>query len=210
MRERLRHVLPIAIAAAMVVTIFPATTLAQEDERTITPAGLNADKVDGKHAVGYTNNRRLRRNKLVATNRRGFLPSNIVQPFWAYIQNMPPGFADGVDDVGYTTFVGACGGIGAAPGTVYVVFNDLPRAVQYQFMVVPTVGTAYLTVEQVEYQMAEGGEPVGTLDIWVRVKNFAGGAGDCNVRGIAFDNGIMTAGAKRALKNVKSITRKSH
>jgi len=41
--------------------------------------GLNADQVDGKHAVGAKAKIAKRKNKLVATNKQGYLPSNIIQ-----------------------------------------------------------------------------------------------------------------------------------
>ena len=42
----------------------------------------------------------MRAGKIVATNFKGYLPSNIVRPFWGNIKNMPSGFADDVDDKG--------------------------------------------------------------------------------------------------------------
>jgi len=88
-------------------------------EQAIVPAGLNADKIDGRHAVGHGASARKRAGKLVATNKKGQLPSNIVKPAWRLIlgkpaafrdgqigwgevQGMPPGFADGVDHMGMT------------------------------------------------------------------------------------------------------------
>ena len=41
--------------------------------------GLNADQVDGKHAVGAKAKVAKRKNKLVATNKQGYLPDNIVR-----------------------------------------------------------------------------------------------------------------------------------
>ncbi|HET7734939.1 MAG TPA: hypothetical protein VFK52_03110 [Nocardioidaceae bacterium] len=41
--------------------------------------GLNADQVDGKHAVGAKTPIAKRKNKLVATNKQGFLPSSIIK-----------------------------------------------------------------------------------------------------------------------------------
>jgi len=41
--------------------------------------GLNADQVDGKHAVGAKAPVAKRKNKLVATNKAGYLPDNIVR-----------------------------------------------------------------------------------------------------------------------------------
>jgi len=80
----------------------PASEPAPATDRAFDTAGLNADKVDGRHAVKYTNARNARRGKLVATNRKGELPSNIVRPFWGLVRNMPAGFADGVDNEGVT------------------------------------------------------------------------------------------------------------
>ena len=97
MRDRVRHFIPIAIATVMVMAIAPATMLAQEDESAaIEPAaGINADTVDGRHAVGSGASKAWRARKLVATNKRGLLPSNIVKPYWGAIKNKPAAFADG-------------------------------------------------------------------------------------------------------------------
>jgi len=103
MRDRVRHFMPIAIAAVMVMAIAPAATLAQEDEpAAIEPAAINADTVDGRHAVGAKAIKKQRANKLVATNKWGMLPGNIVKPRWSLIQGMPAGFKDGKDNRGVT------------------------------------------------------------------------------------------------------------
>ena len=102
----MRQVISTAVVAVIVGALAGATMSAVAQapaERAITPAaGINAATVDGKSAVGYTNKKRVRRGKLVATNRQGELPSNIVRPFWGYIKNKPAGFADGVDNEGLT------------------------------------------------------------------------------------------------------------
>jgi hypothetical protein len=41
--------------------------------------GINADRVDGRHAVKYTTNLDLRGGRLMSFNKAGYLPSNIVQ-----------------------------------------------------------------------------------------------------------------------------------
>jgi hypothetical protein len=102
----MRHILSTAVTAVIVslLTLSVAGALAQstpsaDSTKTVGPAsGLNADTVDHKHAVGFTNKAAARRNRLVATNRYGLLPSNIVKPLWSSIKGMPTGFADGVDD----------------------------------------------------------------------------------------------------------------
>ena len=78
----MRHVLSTAIVA-VVVSLLTATAigaLAQERDG-VGPAAvssINADKVDGKHAVGSGASKAKRAGKLVATNGKGYLPKNIV------------------------------------------------------------------------------------------------------------------------------------
>ena len=123
MSDRLRQAFAFAIAIGMVIAVAAAPTIAQQQdpdaERVFEPAGINADKVDGKHAVAYTAKKGVRAKKLVATNSIGMLPPNIVRPKWSLIQgkpavladgkvgwgevaNKPAGFADGVDNAGVT------------------------------------------------------------------------------------------------------------
>jgi hypothetical protein len=109
----MRQVLSTAIVAVIVslLTLTVAGALAQSPEdQAIEPAAVgpaavskvNADKVDGKHAVGYTTSKTARKGKLVATNTKGLLPPNIVKPPWSGITGMPAGFADGIDNAGVT------------------------------------------------------------------------------------------------------------
>ena len=96
----MRQILSTALVAVIVGALagMTAGTMAQapaETERITTPAGFNADKVDGKHAVRATKTLRLRAKKLVATDRTGFLPDNIVKPMWHLIKNKPAVLADG-------------------------------------------------------------------------------------------------------------------
>ena len=105
----MRQILSTAVTAVIVslLTLTVASAMAQAEpapaERAFAPAArVNADRVDGKHAVGFTNKRGPRRGRLVATNNRGELPSNIVRPLWGLMKGMPAGFADGVDNAGLT------------------------------------------------------------------------------------------------------------
>ena len=94
----MRQVLSTALVAVIVGALAGVTagTFAQAEPGAAAPAAkvVNADRVDGKHAVAYTNKRGVRAGKLVATNARGLLPSNIVQPYWGYIKNKPGILAD--------------------------------------------------------------------------------------------------------------------
>jgi hypothetical protein len=104
----MRQVISTVVVAVIVGALAGATMSAvarAPAEQAITPAaGINAATVDGKSAVGFTNRKAARKGKLVATNRRGELPSNIVRPFWGYIKNKPGILADG--QVAWSEIVG--------------------------------------------------------------------------------------------------------
>jgi len=121
----MRQIISTGLVALIVGALAGATVSAVAQSPAQSPAepviepaaGLNADTVDGRHAVGAGASKAKRARKLVATNASGFLPSNIVKPKWNLIrgkpaafadgqigwgevQNKPAGFADGVDNVG--------------------------------------------------------------------------------------------------------------
>jgi microcystin-dependent protein len=60
-------------------------------QQAIVPAitSINAHKVDGRHAVSAKASRARRAGKLVATNKQGYLPANIIKPAWRLIQDKP-------------------------------------------------------------------------------------------------------------------------
>lgn len=117
LRYRLLAAVTIGLLAGAPIGAAAQSEGSSAEEASAPAAGINADRVDGKHAVGATTDNARRARKLVATNRRGFLPSNIVKPLWGLIRdipavladgvvgwgevaNKPAGFADGVDNVG--------------------------------------------------------------------------------------------------------------
>jgi hypothetical protein len=144
----MRQVLSTALVA-LVVGVFGGGTVgllaqAPEGERAtqqaVTPAaGINADKVDGKHAVGARATRAQRAGKLVATNSLGLLPGNIVKPKWGLIQEVPLGFADGVDDVGYVSATQPAT-YNAASGVKVSAFADTPIGTDVELTIVPEAG----------------------------------------------------------------------
>jgi hypothetical protein len=109
----MRHILSTALVALVVGSLagVSVSVLAQSPAQpapdAVTTAGLNADTVDGKHAVSAINKKSQRRNKLVATDAKGLLPSNIVKPKWPLIQQKPAAFADG--QIGWNEVVGIPG-----------------------------------------------------------------------------------------------------
>ena len=88
MLQVVRRHLPVAITAVVVSSVFavgPNVAQAAVD-------AVNADKVDGKHAVGAGTSAADRAGKLVATNSVGVLPNNIIAtaPDAANLGGMPP------------------------------------------------------------------------------------------------------------------------
>ena len=127
---------------------------------------------------------------------------------WNAIGNKPAGFADGVDDVGpasYVTETVACSNPIDAAGE-YISFSNLSRNMVHEFMVVPTNGY-YLFIEQVEFvQIGSGALAADVLvDDWGN-----SGLGTCNIRHIAFTQGISPAKAKQQLKKVEVTYHKKH
>lgn len=84
----MRQLVSTAIVAVMVslLTVTVAGALAQDQapptsRRPVEPAAVsavNADRIDGRHAVGAYASRAKRAGKLVATNESGHLPRNII------------------------------------------------------------------------------------------------------------------------------------
>lgn len=71
-RESWRTALVALVALAVGVTA-PAAA------RSVVDFARNADRVDGRHAVGARASLTERRNKLVSTNKKGYLPNNIIR-----------------------------------------------------------------------------------------------------------------------------------
>ena len=98
----MRQLLSTALVALIVGALAGATVSAMAQQpatdRPVVTAGVNADTVDGRHAVAATSVTKARANKLVAADKTGYLPSNVVKPRWGLIQGVPAGFADGSDD----------------------------------------------------------------------------------------------------------------
>jgi hypothetical protein len=86
------------VTALLVVSLVAGSTVAvaAQGEEVTPAAGINADRVDGKHAVSATGKTKQRAGKLVATNKQGLLPSNILRPIWSLIQGVPAILADGL------------------------------------------------------------------------------------------------------------------
>lgn len=102
MRQLLSTALVACIVGALAGASFGA--VAQAPAEPIAPAAINADTVDGLSAVKATSKKAKRKNRLVAADAKGFLPSNIVKAQWGLISGKPAFLADGV--VGWNEVAG--------------------------------------------------------------------------------------------------------
>jgi len=206
MSDRARQLVAFIIAMGMVIAVASAPTLGQVAEEAIEiAAGLNADTVDGRHAVGSGASKAKRARKLVATNRKGYLPSNIVKPYWGAIKNKPAGFADGVDDIGptYTSKIlydsTVSDGPIAASDTRRVAVAGMPRNADLHFSVVPREGNHTMRVENVDVWWANDGGHSYT----VHVRNLSPWPANFKLRALIFAEGIAPAKLKRALATAR-------
>jgi len=127
MVQSIRRHVPSLVVVVAVVALAASQVTAQPGGNPGTgrfspAAAVDADKVDGKHAVGAGASAQERANKLVATNDEGLLPTDIVLPGWK-------------SDVIYS------GQLAAYPGQNMVVFdiNDLPANADYLFSLIPSL-----------------------------------------------------------------------
>jgi len=229
----MRQVLSTAITAMIVaaLTAVSISALAQDaptTERTVAPAAvsnINAHRVDGKHAVGFTNKRLARRNKLVATNKQGFLPSNIVKPLWGTIKNkpapfadgqiswselqgIPAGFADGVDAGDTTTSYIAAESPDIAAGHATTVAVTYPASQDLEISVIPQGDGLWATT------MASSASNLGdeiiyrsgnTINHYLYFQNYGGSTDRLKVRITIFNDGLVAPAAAKRLVTAKVV-----
>ena len=207
----MRRVLSTAVVALIVAALVgvPVGAVAQSDpadDRISSSAlvrGLNADKIDGKHASRYTLSRRPRAKKVVATNRLGMLPPNIIEPFWRLIQGKPAILAD--DQIHWDEIVGKPSSLITATipcanpvpaGWNSIVLPPAPRWAMYDFNILPTTPGVTFYLDPPDVQLNADGTL--RLEVWYNA-NAAGGS--CNIRASAeVGEGITVAKAKRLNK----------
>ncbi len=217
--EPMRQIISTAVVAVIVGALAGATMSAVAQapaEQAITPAaGINAATVDGKSAVGYTKDRLRRKNKLVATNRHGFLPSNIVKPKWGLIsgkpgilddgqiawnelQGIPAGFADGVDagDT-MTSYVAATSSLTSVGHTTSFVVN-YPVTLDLEVSVFPEGGGYWATTAS--NQTADMGDEIiirsgDYIERYFYFKNYAGSADRLKARIAVWDQNRVAPAA---------------
>jgi hypothetical protein len=133
----------VAVVVAALVLAAPAAAIV-----------ANADKVDGRHAVGAAATKAGRADKLVATNSNGYLPNNIVLK----AQN-----SDKLDGLDSTRFLKATSTptVGKSAGTPRVLSGDWQEVSSLsgagQALVVPDGGVIVVTVGGMFNAADEGG-----------------------------------------------------
>ena len=229
----MRQVLSTALVALIVGALagVTASTFAQtpdEQTRTVTPAAvsnINAHRVDGKHAVGFTNKPLARRNKLVATNKQGLLPGNIVKPLWGAIKNkpaaladgqiswselqgIPAGFADGVDAGDTTTSYIATESPNIAVGGSVTLLVTYPVTQDLEISVIPQ-GGGYWAATMANPSSNLGDEIIGrvgnTIYHYLYFKNYLGTTDRLKVRITVFNDGLVAPAAAKRLVTAKAI-----
>jgi hypothetical protein len=215
----MRQVISTTLVAVIVGALAGATMSAVAQapaEQAITPAaGINAASVDGKSAVGYTNKRNARKGKLVATNKAGELPSNIVRPYWGYLKNkpgiladdqigwnelqgIPAGFADGVDAGDTTTsYIAATSGLTAVGGSATLVVT-YPVTRDLEVSVFPEGGGTWATT--MASPAANYGDEIiyrtgATITRWLYFKNYIGSADRLKARITVWDENRVAPAA---------------
>jgi hypothetical protein len=137
----------------------------------------------------------------VATNAKGYLPANIVNPQWSSIKNKPAGFADGVDDIGFYAHEFSCGFTLAAGAIKHITIRDLPAYLDYHFTAIPNQAESSTDIYAVHYGTDSSGDP----DIVVKVKNSGIDSTGCKIRIVAFRRGMASAGPLSSITVVSSL-----
>lgn len=200
MRKVPRTVLSLGLTLSLLIGTL-MTVIAQSEsseEAPIAPAaGINADTVDGRHAVGATSDKAKRARKLVATDRRGLLPSNIVKPLWSLMKGVPSGFADGVDDVGYVRQFVTGGPFSVAAGSSTLIMLDLDDDIDADLTIVSSTNYSTLWMERGFYRVD------GDIKHLVRVRNDGGEMATFEVRVRIYAPDTTAAALKRQLRDAR-------
>jgi len=100
---------PWVVAAVMVLAVTGQAALAGTDDG-IGPsavANVNAEQVDGRHAIKYTSNKTARKGRLMAFGATGYLPDNII------LKAMDADKIDGIDSTALATIAALQSSAGA-------------------------------------------------------------------------------------------------
>ncbi|HZW01318.1 MAG TPA: hypothetical protein VFF55_07095 [Candidatus Deferrimicrobium sp.] len=187
--------MPWIVAAVMVLAVTGQAALAQSDDG-IDPSAvvrINADRVDGRHAIKSTGNAALRKGRLMAFSAAGYLPSNIVQGgvatlaalrsttgavneadnpvHWNQLFGVPPAVVAGDTTRSFIAAESAP----LAVNDTSSFFVDQPIGLDVEWALIPTaVGQTVYVFDNPIVGASEGFQRIdaGTLRHWILFKNF--------------------------------------
>jgi len=214
---------PWVVAAVMVLTVTGQAALAGTDDG-IGPsavANVNADQVDGRHAIKYTSNKTARKGRLMAFGATGYLPDNIVAGgvatvaalqssigavneadnpvHWNQLQGVPPTIADGADEGdGYESTVRGPYNLPAGATTWFSIDVLVGHDIDVTF--IPTAAGGEVQILSFNF----GRVDANWVRHWYEVKNWsAANPVDFNMRLRTFSQNIAPAALKKATKNLR-------
>ena len=124
---------------------------------------------------------------------------------WNAIPNIPGGFKDGVDNIGYTTTVITGFGIWGVFTGSFPIAGSFPRNVEVRFSLIPVTENGRLGLVKVDATSL----PSGDLAYRVYVESYAPGTTYFNIRMTVWSEGISPARLGSRLATVKRLTEAS-
>lgn len=221
MRGRSSISLPLILAGLLAVTAVGAAGQDTEEPDPLAPAaGVNADKVDGRHAIKYTSKKSRRKGKLMAFGATGYLPANIVKGgvatlaalrdpagavnepdnpvHWNQIQGVPPAVM-GSDTT--ESFIAATSPGAIPPGGQFIFAVEYPVGLSLQTSLVPVAnGAAFYLASGAGLDPAEVFERSadGTRIIYyVVTRNVGPVASEVKLRVTVWNNAYLSPSAVR-------------
>jgi hypothetical protein len=222
---------PWAIAAVMALTLTGQAAVAQPGDE-VDPsavANINADRIDGRHAVKSTGNVNLRKGRLMAFSAAGYLPGNIVQGgvatlaalqstagavneadnpvHWNQLLGVPATLADGADEGdGYDSSIATIlGGNDLAIGASKWIAFDVPVGMDVEATVIPAVTVPPSIIEIQQSVMTR--IDAATMRYHYFILNFAASpATTFKVRIRVFNQAIAPAALDQVADDIRVIT----
>jgi hypothetical protein len=224
---------PWVVAAVMVLAVTGQAALAGTDDG-ISPsavANVNADQVDGRHAIKYTSNKTERKGRLMAFGATGYLPDNIVAGgvatvaalqssvgavneadnlvHWNQLLGVPPTIADGLDEGdGYDSSIAVImGGNDLAVAQAKWIAFDVPAGVDVETTIIPAATAPASVIETLQFVVTRIDASI--LRHHYYIQNYVGSpATTFKVRVRVFNQAIAPAALKQVANHIRVITSK--
>lgn len=233
MFDTIQKRVPWVVAAVMVLAVTGQAALAGTDDG-ISPsavANVNADQVDGRHAIKYTSNKTARKGRLMAFGATGYLPDNIVAGgvatvaalqssvgavneadnlvHWNQLLGVPPTIADGLDEGdGYDSSIAVImGGNDLAVAQAKWIAFDVPAGVDVETTIIPAATAPASVIETLQFVVTRIDASI--LRHHYYIQNYVGSpATTFKVRVRVFNQAIAPAALKQVANHIRVITSK--